>query len=84
MPDHGSRGRVLDFGVRNHADGFAGRAAEQFGDGFLLGIVQRVGGTVRVDAEGVHAGLVPGHVGGAVLAESAAMESTLHVPSMAV
>ena len=64
MPDHGSRGRVLDFGVRNHADGFAGRAAEQFGDGFLLGIVQRVGGTVRVDAEGVHAGLVPGHVGG--------------------
>ena len=63
VPDHGGRSGVLDFRIGNNADGFFGRAAEQFGDGFLFGIVKRVGGAVGVDAEGVDAGLVPGHVG---------------------
>ncbi len=63
MADHGSGGGVLNFGVRDHADGFPGGAAQEFRDGFLPGIVQRVGGAVGVDAQRVDARLVAGHVG---------------------
>ena len=59
----GRRGGVLQLGVGHDADGHAGFATQNFGQGFLFGIVKRVGGAVGIYAQGVDAGLVARGVG---------------------
>lgn len=64
MRYHRGRGRVLNFGVADYSNGFFSCTAENFGDGFLFGIILRILGPVGIHAESVDAGLVPRHVGG--------------------
>ncbi|MNT44537.1 hypothetical protein D3C72_1810690 [compost metagenome] len=59
----GSRRGVLQFGGRDDADRLLGLAAQGFRDRFDLRIVERGRGAVGINANGVHGGLVTGHVG---------------------
>ena len=63
MRHHRGRRGVLDFGIGDDADAHVEPPLRKAGDGFDLGVVERIGGAVRIDAHRVDGGLVAGGVG---------------------
>ncbi|MGY2810201.1 hypothetical protein ACVIHF_006931 [Bradyrhizobium sp. USDA 4506] len=63
MRNHRRRGRVLDLGVGDDADGEARPALGKTRDGLDPRIVKRIGRAIGVDAERIDRGLVAGGVG---------------------
>ena len=63
MREHGSRGSILDLGVRDDADCHSKPPLDQAGDGLDFRIIKRIERAIGIDAHGVDRRFVTGGVG---------------------